>query len=155
MKRKLSLALVALFVFSIGIGTGVYIRNQTLNPRAVIPNFFERILGSLVQKEEEENEDLLYHNASLSDFIVNGSKKTKISVEGIVVNVVQEPDGDHHAILRPDAIPFGLTLVTEVIPEIPLPLPQKGDRIKMWGITRFDILHNWWELHPVIGWQKL
>jgi hypothetical protein len=28
------------------------------------------------------------------------------------------------------------------------------DRITAWGIVRHDGLHNWWELHPLIGWTK-
>lgn len=155
MKKKLTLALIFLLVFSGGIGLGVYIRNQTINPRATIPNIFERILGFLVQKGEKEDDDLLYYDTGLADFIVNGSTKTKVSVEGIVDKIAKQPDGDYHIIMRPQYVPVGLYLVAEAVPEIKLSLPQEGDRIKIWGIVRFDILHNWWELHPVIGWEKL
>jgi len=134
---------------------GWYIRNQTLNPRATIPSFFERILGFLVQKGEKEEDDLLYYDTGLADFIANGSQKTKVAVEGIVDKVAKQPDGDYHIILRPQHFPIGLYLVMEAIPEIKLPLPKEGDHIKIWGIVRFDILHNWWELHPVVGWEKL
>lgn len=56
--------------------------------------------------------------------------------------------------MRAVADPYGLALVTEFIPEIKLPLPSVGDHIKIWGIVRYDSFHNWWELHPVIGWEK-
>lgn len=156
MKKKLIITLTFLIVFGGGISLGWYIRNQTLNPRATIPNIFERILGFLVQKGEKEDDDLLYYDTGLADFIVNGSQKTKASVEGVVDKIAKQPDGDYHIIVRPQDVPVGLYLVTEAIPEIKnLPLPKAGDHIKIWGIVRFDILHNWWEFHPVIGWEKL
>ena len=155
MKKKLLVVLIFLLVFGGGIGLGFYIRSQTINPRATVPNIFERILSFLVQKGEKEDDDLLYHDAGLADFIVNGSTKTKVAVEGIVDKVTHEPDGDYHIIMRPQYIPIGLFLITEAIPEIKLPLPKEGDHIKIWGITRFDEPHNWWELHPVIGWEDV
>lgn len=155
MKKKLLILLVLLFIFGGGIGLGVYIRNQTLNPRATIPNVFERIFSFFVKEGEKEDDDLLYYTTDLSDFILNGSQKTKVSVDGIVDKIAHQPDGDYHIIMRPHYVPVGLLLVAEAIPEITLPLPKEGDHIKMWGIVRFDILHNWWELHPVIGWEKL
>ncbi|MBI3630802.1 MAG: hypothetical protein HY221_00480 [Candidatus Sungbacteria bacterium] len=151
MKKKLITILIVFVVFAGGVGLGWYIRNQTLNSRATIPNIFERVLGFLVQRGEKEDDDLLYYNTDLSDFIVNGSTKTKVALEGIVDKIAKQPDGDYHIIVRPQYVPVGLYLVTEAIPEIKLPLPKEGDHIKIWGIVRFDILHNWWELHPVIG----
>lgn len=155
MKKKLILPSVFLLTLGSGIGLGVYIRNQTLNPRATIPNVFERILSFSVKQGEKEDDDLLYYDIELADFIVNGSTKTKVAVEGIVDKIAKQPDGDYHIIMRPQYVPTGLYLVTEAIPEINLVLPQEGDHIKIWGIVRFDILHNWWEIHPVIGWKKL
>lgn len=155
MKKRLILSLAFVIVFGGGIGLGFYIRNQTINPQATLPNFFERILTFLVKQGEKEDDDLLHHDTGLADFIVNGSTKTKVTVEGIVDKVVHEPDGDYHVIISSPYVPVGLFLVTEFIPEIKdLPLPKEGDHIKIWGITRFDAPHNWWELHPVIGWEK-
>ncbi len=154
MKKKLIIILAFLIVFGGGTGLGYYIRNQTLNPKATIPNVFERISGFLVKQGEKEDDDLLYYDTGPVDFIVNGSQKTKVAVEGIVDKIAQQPDGDYHIIIRPPFLPAPV-LVTEAIPEIKLTLPKEGDHIKIWGITRFDILHNWWEIHPVIGWEKL
>ena len=28
-----------------------------------------------------------------------------------------------------------------------------GQQIVAWGVVRYDGLHNWWELHPLIGWH--
>lgn len=153
--KKLTLLFILLLVSAGGIGLGWYIRNQTLNPRATIPNILERTFNFLVQQGEKEDDDLLYYDTDLADFIINGSTKTKISVEGIVDKIARQPDGDYHMVIRQQYIPAGLFLVTEFIPEIKLPLPKEGDRIKIWGIIRFDTLHNWWELHPVIGWETV
>jgi hypothetical protein len=153
MKKQYLLAIIFVLVLGAGIGLGYFIKSQMTNPRATIPGVFSRVLTFLVQTGEIADEDVLYHDVDLADFIVNGSDKTKVAVEGIVDKVTDEPDGDNHIVLRAPNVPL-LFLVTETIPEIKLPLPKVGDRIKIWGITRFDILHNWWELHPVIGWQK-
>ena len=155
MKRKVFVVIALAVIFLAGAGLGFYIRSATLNPRATIPGVLERFLNFLVRQGEKEDDDLLYHDADLADFIVSGSTKTKVAVEGIVDAISHEPDGDYHVIIRPQYVPVGLSLVTEFIPEIKLPLPKKGDQIKIWGITRFDEPHNWWELHPVIGWEKL
>lgn len=156
MKKKLLLSLAFILVFGSGIWLGVYTRSQTINPQATFPNVFERILTFFVKQGEKEDDDLLYHDVGLVDFIANGSTKTKVAVEGIVDKVAHQPDGDYHVVIRPLYVPVGLFLVTEFIPEIKdLPLPNKGDHIKIWGITRFDEPHNWWELHPVIGWEKI
>ncbi len=154
MKRKFLATLTALLILGGGIGLGWYIRNQTLNPKASVPNVLERVLSFFVKQGEKEEDDLLYYDTGLIDFIANGSQKTKVSVEGVVDKVAEQPDGDYHIIIRPPYLPLPV-LVTEAIPEIKLPLPKEGDRIKIWGIVRFDILHNWWEIHPVIGWEKL
>lgn len=155
MKKKLIVTLACILVFGGGIGLGWYIRDQTINPTATLPNIFERILTFFVKKGEQTDEDLLYHNAELLDFIANGSTKTKVAVEGIVDKITHEPDGDYHIIIKSQYLPWPV-LVTEAIPEIKdLPLPKGGDYIKIWGISRFDEPHNWWELHPVIGWEKL
>ena len=57
MKKKLLIVLAILIIFGGGIGLGWYIRNRTLNPRATIPNVFERILGFLVRRGEKEDDD--------------------------------------------------------------------------------------------------
>ena len=130
-KKKLFLLLMFLLVFGGGIGLGVYIRNQTLNPRATIPNAFERIFGFFVSHGQKEDDDLLYYDTGLVDFIANGSQKTKVAVEGIVDKIAQQPDGDYHVIIRPPYVLAGLSLVTEFMPEVTLPLPKEGDHIKI------------------------
>ena len=55
MKKKLLLILAFILVFGGGIWLGVYIRSQTINPQATLPNVFERILTFFVIKPEDKN----------------------------------------------------------------------------------------------------
>jgi hypothetical protein len=45
MKKKLLLTLAFILIFGGGIWLGFYIRSQTINPQATLPNAFERILN--------------------------------------------------------------------------------------------------------------
>lgn len=76
-------------------------------------------------------------------------KATHAAVVGDITQVTRELDGDIH--LRVEA--GGSFLVAEIIPEFPLAPPHVGQRITAWGVVRHDGLHNWWELHPLIGWD--
>lgn len=76
----------------------------------------------------------------------------RAAVVGTVTDVQKVFDGDWHLNITDKD---GRTLVAEVIPEYPVPLPDLGAKVQIWGVTRFDLDHRWWELHPVIGWRKL
>lgn len=151
--RSWKLGLIIFIALIAGLSLGVYIRGRTLNPLAVIPTPLNRVLSAAAGEGEEQSGEILYYKADLADFVQNGSPKTKIETEGAVLESSGEPDGDRHVVIGDGK---GNNLVTEFIPEIKgLSLPAKGGRIRIWGIVRFDFLHNWWELHPVIGWQKI
>ena len=66
-----------------------------------------------------------------------------------MTQVTRELDGDFHIRIEGE----GAFMVAEIIPELPISPPHVGQRITAWGIVRHDGLHNWWELHPLIGWQ--
>jgi hypothetical protein len=53
----------------------------------------------------------------------------------------------------PRAEAEGAFLVLEIMPEFPLLPPHVGEQITAWGVVRHDGLHNWWELHPLVGWR--
>lgn len=76
---------------------------------------------------------------------------THVSTCGTVVYVKHEADGDWHLTLSDGRV----QLVAEIIPELPLPVPQKGQRIRVTGISREDRQHRWFELHPVLSWQAV
>ncbi len=76
----------------------------------------------------------------------------RAAVQGVVRAVQKVSDGDWHINVEDTD---GSVMVNEMVPEYPLPVPQVGDRIMMWGITRYDLNHRWWEIHPVFGWKKI
>ena len=77
------------------------------------------------------------------------SPATYATVVGDVTQVSHELDGDYHIRVQG----HGAFLVLEIQPEFPLVPPHVGQEITAWGVVRHDGLHNWWELHPLIGWQ--
>ena len=77
------------------------------------------------------------------------SRATYATVVGDVTQVSHELDGDYHIRLQG----HGAFLVLEIMPEFPVSSPHIGQEITAWGVVRHDGLHNWWELHPLIGWQ--
>ena len=81
--------------------------------------------------------------------IASGSfTATHAAAAGQVTQVTRELDGDIHIRLES----AGAFIVLEIIPELPMSPPRIGEDITAWGIVRHDGLHNWWELHPLIGW---
>lgn len=77
------------------------------------------------------------------------SRATYAAVVGDVTQVSHELDGDYHIRVQAQ----GAFLVLEIMPEFPLAPPHIGQQITAWGVIRHDGLHNWWELHPLVGWQ--
>ncbi len=95
----------------------------------------------------------LYPLISISTLQSNLFFSPRASVEGVVTQEVHNSeDGDWHINVKDNK---GNVLVTEIIPELPVPAPTIGTKIKIWGVTRYDLEHRWWELHPVIGWKKI
>lgn len=72
------------------------------------------------------------------------------AVVGKVTDVVHAKDGDVHLNIADER---GNVLVAEMAPEYPLALPKPEAKVKIWGITRYDLGHRWWEIHPVFGWS--
>ena len=88
-----------------------------------------------------------YKTIPLSE--VATTRLTHVCTVGPVVYVRNQVDGDIHITLDD-----GKTkVVLEIIPLIPLERPRKGQRIKACGVTRFDKLHQWPEIHPVTEWR--
>lgn len=70
---------------------------------------------------------------------------THIETCGPVVYVRHQQDGDYHITLSAGTV----KVVVEVIPAIPLPVPHKGQTIRVRGISRRDEGHHGWvEIHP-------
>ncbi len=75
---------------------------------------------------------------------------THVAVTGKVAYVRAETDGDVHIKL---VSPSGRFIIAECIPKLPCVLPIAGWTITVYGITRHDPEHGWWEVHPVERWQ--
>lgn len=84
-----------------------------------------------------------YHTVPLEH--VATTRQTHICTVGPVVYARRQRDGDWHVTLaRGDT-----KVVVEIIPLIPVPVPRKGQRVQVCGITRRDRHHGWAEIHPV------
>jgi membrane-associated phospholipid phosphatase len=90
-----------------------------------------------------------YATIPIQTIAAGRSRSTYASVVGDVTQVSHELDGDYHIRVQGR----GAFLVLEIMPEFPLSPPHVGQEITAWGVIRHDGLHNWWELHPLIGWQ--
>lgn len=81
-----------------------------------------------------------YHVAPLDKV----EKWTYVEACGLVAYVRHQEDGDWHITLTDGTA----KLVVEIIPAIPLAVPRKGQTIRVRGISRRDVHHNWLEIHP-------
>lgn len=145
-----SIIIVALFLFNKILNLTYY------NPAVIIPAYGwlnkyklvkqAEIAVKLVEKEE------LYPLIPISRLQSNLFQRPRARVIGTVSSIIKAPDGDWHINITDDS---GLTQITEMVPEYPLPLPKTGAKIKIWGVTRYDLEHRWRELHPVFGWEPI
>jgi undecaprenyl-diphosphatase len=90
-----------------------------------------------------------YATIPIQTIAAGQSRATYATVVGDVSQVSHELDGDYHIRVQGR----GAFLVLEIMPEFPLVPPHTGQQITAWGVVRHDGLHNWWELHPLVGWQ--
>jgi hypothetical protein len=91
-----------------------------------------------------------YATIPIQTIAAGQSRATYATVVGDVTQVTHELDGDYHIRVQgQDAF-----LVLEIMPEFPLAPPHVGQQVTAWGVVRHDGLHNWWELHPLVGWQQ-
>jgi undecaprenyl-diphosphatase len=91
-----------------------------------------------------------YSTIPIETIAAGHSRATYATVVGDVTQVTHELDGDYHIRVQAN----GAFLVLEIMPEFPLVPPHVGQQITAWGVIRHDGLHNWWELHPLVGWQE-
>jgi hypothetical protein len=86
-----------------------------------------------------------YHRIALKDLAT--TTWTHACVVGTLTYHRKQRDGDVHLKVE-DA---GVFIIAEVIDRIPLPIPRTGSRIEVCGITRYDRLHKWAEIHPALS----
>jgi undecaprenyl-diphosphatase len=143
-RHELRLGVVALVLLAL-LGGWLVARVQDHGLRVALNRADGRLGGHL------PTDARLYRPTSIDTMAAGRWRPTRTRVYGQVTYVNRELDGDVHIVLK---APDGAFVVLEIIPELPIPAPHDDDRITAWGIVRHDGLHNWWELHPLIGWTK-
>jgi hypothetical protein len=140
-RRAISIA-VALLLFGAGYGIRA-IQDRAWKAAAL------RAEGML-QANSASEPPPGYATIRLETIAAGHSRATYAAVVGDVTQVSHELDGNYHIRVQSD----GAFLVLEIQPEFPIDPPHIGEQITAWGVIRHDGLHNWWELHPLIGWQR-
>jgi undecaprenyl-diphosphatase len=143
-RHELRLGVVALVLLTL-LGGWMVARVQDHGLRVALNRADGRLGGQL------PTDARLYRPTSIDTLAAGRWRPTRARVYGQVTYVNRELDGDVHIVLK---APDGAFVVLEIIPELPIPAPHDDDRITAWGIVRHDGLHNWWELHPLIGWAN-
>ena len=106
-----------------------------------------------------------FHPVSISDLAAGDPRHfakahTHVQVSGWVTYRKKEDDGDWHLRIcdtpQIRCMDRKHCIVAEIIPELPLTPPKRGEKVTLWGIYRYDgeRNHNFVEIHPVIGWKK-
>jgi undecaprenyl-diphosphatase len=139
-RRGISIAL-ALVLFGAGYGIRA-IQDQGWKAAALRAQAALHASSALVPPAE-------YATIPIQTIAAGQSRATYATVVGDVTQVSHELDGDYHIRVQGQ----GAFLVLEIMPEFPLAPPHVGQQITAWGVVRHDGLHNWWELHPLVGWQ--
>jgi undecaprenyl-diphosphatase len=143
-RHELRLGVLALVLLAL-LGGWLVARVQDHGLRIALDRADGRLGGHL------PTDARLYRPTSIDTLAAGRWRPTRARVYGQVTYVNRELDGDVHVVLK---APDGAFVVLEIIPELPIGAPHDDDRITAWGIVRHDGLHNWWELHPLIGWAK-
>jgi hypothetical protein len=142
--RKIFLFSIIFLIVGVlaGFTFGRYYTKVQYNPDYRVPDLIEKIARNMPFFSEK------YPRVAMKDI---PQAEGKAEVLGKVTLVEQEPDGDIHVVLADGSN----RLVTEIIPEMKINPPKEGDYILARGLIWFDKSHNWWELHPLISWQKV
>ena len=97
----------------------------------------------LVSVPASGEEKRVYHPVAVADMPT--TLHTHVQVEGVVTYVAREADGDVHFRLEDG----GAFIVCEVVPWHPMRRVRIGQRVRVFGLTREDKKHHWFEVHPI------
>lgn len=146
-------------IFLVGFLAVEIMLNETwYNPAVIVPIFgwaHQHGLGKIdvaMQTMLGIPDDRSYRLISISTLNNSQWFKARAAVIGVVTDAVSVSDGDWHLNVKDEE---GNVLVAEISPELPVPVPPLHVPIRLWGITRYDLGHRWWEIHPVIGWEAV
>jgi hypothetical protein len=106
-----------------------------------------RLQASMLHDHDHPPPDV-YPGVEVAAIAAGSYTEARAAVVAEVTEITRQPDGDFHLRLE-DEDAF---LIAEVMPEFPMEPPAVGEVVTAWGVVRYDGLHDWWELHPLIGW---
>jgi hypothetical protein len=88
---------------------------------------------------------------------VDESHDPHVIVQGVVSELPGEFDEGSHRFRLSDPKDPGAFVVCEILDGDPLTLPKAGDRVRLWGVSRYDANpdHQWFEIHPVLKVEAL
>jgi uncharacterized protein involved in tellurium resistance len=91
-----------------------------------------------------------YHKVDIRTFAGGGSIWTHVKVSGTVVAVHHEKDGDVHIKVCERSGEKSWCFIAEIMPEFgQIKAPKRGQDVTLYGVSRYDRKHKWWEIHPV------
>ena len=93
----------------------------------------------------------VYWKTSIARVVAKRFLHTHIELDSVtVVYTTIEADSDVHIRVRDQRDSHRADfMVAECIPKLPCKQPKVGDVISLRGIIRWDLVHRWWEIHPV------
>ena len=144
---------IAFLVFALFVVFETILQATLYNPTVMVPvlrfAYAHHIFEPLLSLEASAAP---YPLVRISD--INSAKYfgPRASVIGVISDVQKSFDGDWHLNIRARD---GSVLVGEMIPEHQMPIPTVGDKVRIWGVVRYDMEHRWWELHPVLGFSRI
>lgn len=91
-----------------------------------------------------------YHHIKVSEFTKN--RFTHVCTTGTVSYRRKQEDGDWHYKIM-DGSSF---IIAEEMPDLKAKgtRPKKGQKVMVCGVTRWDGVHQWNEIHPVREWRS-
>ena len=102
------------------------------------------------------SQERTYREVALSSIAEN--MEPHIVTEGVVSEIaIDQKDGDYRIKLTENLRQAGPFIMCEVLGPSKIELPEVGKRIRVYGVSRFDAKpgHQWHEVHPVFGIEKL
>ena len=104
-------------------------------------------LAALEAQTRNKSYSRRYHRIPLAQ--VPTRQFTYIETCGLVTYVTRvRTDQDLHITLECPSCPKGVVVV-EIVPELTVERPRKGQWIRVRGLRHFDDWHNWYEVRPL------